>query len=158
MCTQKRHQPLFEDDLDRFIELIQNEIEDNLDPDFLKLLKDRATKCFSNNYVTNKELQESAIETRRQELNQALYAVGLKKRPDSHLCTHWINGTSGITAPYWTLDKVVNRCIKIKWLYDHCDLYTKIYKFCINNECLYSREIFDKVVDELLINHPVPRD
>ena len=48
----------FGDNLNRFVELIQANLDDEMTPEFCQLLRDRATKVFGNYYKTQVELAE----------------------------------------------------------------------------------------------------
>jgi hypothetical protein len=64
---------------------------------------------------THIEYQEPKVD-RKQELIQAMNKVGLKVRHDSRLCQKYINYKLDNT---WTLDKVVNMCCEMEWLFNY---------------------------------------
>jgi hypothetical protein len=56
------------------------------------------------------------VASRQLQLTRALSEVGLRQRPDSKLCVGWI---SGKLDPSWNLQRVVNMCCEMEWLYRH---------------------------------------
>lgn len=59
---------------------------------------------------------DSAVESRKIELENALTKVGLNIRYDSKLCYCFINGQTG---PEWTVESVVHECCVMHWLHNH---------------------------------------
>lgn len=66
---------------------------------------------------------------RKQDLIAALDAYGLELRPDSKLCSGYINGT----CKDWTIDKIVKRMCQMKYLYEYCRM-DKCYQKAVREQ------------------------
>jgi hypothetical protein len=65
-------------------------------------------------------------EKRRTKLIKALEEFGLELRPDSRLCSGYINGT----IKDWNIKRIVRRMCQMKYLYEYCNMeacYQELY-------------------------------
>jgi len=90
-------------------------------------------------------------------LNQALTNVGLYLRSDSKLCRHWVDGINGITESNWPLDKVVEKCIEMRWLFDYCNFRIMLKRYMNKHDLEYNEETFGLAAQETLAEKPVPK-
>lgn len=92
-------------------------------------LQELANKKTSRN-IERENKQKDMKRKRKQLLINALQQKGLELRKDSTLCKQYIKGDKDVLKE-WTLEKVVDRMCKMKYLYDYChmnDMFDEAYK------------------------------
>ncbi len=68
--------------------------------------------------IMDDSVSRVAAAGRRDDLERALAETGLALRPDSRLCSCFINGQTG---PEWDVSRVVHECSVMHWLYNFTD-------------------------------------
>lgn len=82
-------------------------------------------------------------------LQTALAQRGLNLRRDSKLCSRYIDGT---LEPDWTVEKIVDNCAMMNWLYNHTDYPNQVKQFNDNLDQYIKTEL-DKIKQVIIASH-----